>query len=375
MVQKKTDVLIFVEDPGAANYVAGLPSIFFRLGISFRLLVTGLARTNLQDRGICTEEVEHGVSAHQILAKLKPSLLIVGTAENPDTLGLSLVHQAKLSEIESIGIIDAYGNADLRFRGRNEDPLAYATDWLFVPTELVRDSYVDLGYSAEQVIVCGHPHYDFVRETAVKLTGKDREAFRQLLFPGVPSESKVLVFVSEGSARLKPRTQKYLSECTLPHNGQRPGRTEIVLKEFIDAIKLVCPCPYLVLRPHPKDVIEDYEEYRDEFDLISGSGSSVECLYAADYVVGMTGTVMMEAALLGMPSLAIVPRAAELELLPTIQLGITPFVTTREQLRSTIVGFLQNKIETMPADLDKIIVRGALQMVVGFVKKRLEKLD
>jgi len=63
-----------------------------------------------------------------------------------------------------------------------------------------------------------------------------------------------------------------------------------------------------------------------------------------------------------------------LELLPTIQLGITPFVTTREQLRSIIVGFLQNKIETMPADLDKIIVRGALQMVVGFVKKRLEKV-
>jgi hypothetical protein len=374
MVQNKTDILIFVEDPGAANYVAGLPSIFSRLGISFRLLVAGLAKTNLQDRGIYTEEIEHGVSAHQILVKLKPRLLIVGTAENPDTLGLSLVNQARFLGIESIGIIDAYGNADLRFRGRSDDPLAYATDWLFVPSELAKESYVALKFSAEQVIVCGHPHYDYVCETAVRLTGKDRVTFRQNLFPEVSDGKKVLVFVSEGSARIKPRTQEYLSECTLPHNGTSIGRTEIVLKEFLDAIKLVCLRPYLVLRPHPKDVIEDYEEYRDEFDLISGSGLSVECLYAADYVVGMTGTVMMEAALLGMPSLAIVPRAAELELLPTIQLGITPFVTTREQLRSIIVGFLQNKIETMPADLDKIIVRGALQMVVGFVKKRLEKV-
>ena len=373
MVQKKTDVLIFVEDPGAANYVAGLPSIFFRLGISFRLLVTGLARTNLQDRGICTEEVEHGVSAHQILAKLKPSLLIVGTAENPDTLGLSLVHQAKLSGIESIGAVDAYGNADLRFRGRSRDSLTYATDWLFVPTGLAKDIYVALGYSADQVIVCGHPHYDFVRETALRLTGKDRDVFRQRLFPRVSVYQKVLVFVSEGSARIKPRTQTYLSECTLPCDGTSVGRTEIVLKEFLDAIKLVSPRPYMVLRPHPKDVIEDYAAYQGEFDLISSSGSSIECLYAADFVIGMTGTVMMEAALLGLHSLAIVPRAVELDLLPTIQSGITPFVTTREQLRSAISDFMQNKIKMEPADIDNIIVRDALQIVVGLVEKLLGK--
>jgi hypothetical protein len=374
MVQNKTDVLIFIEDPGAANYVAGLPSIFSRLGISFRLLADGLAKTCLKDRGIYTEEIEQGVSGCQILAAVKPRLLLVGTAENPDTLGLSLVHQAKLSGIESIGAIDAYGNADLRFRGRSGESLTYATDWLFVPTELVKGSYVSLGYSADQVIVCGHPYYDFVQETALRLTSKDRDDFRHRLFPGVSVDQKVLAFVSEGSARIKPRTQTYLSECTLPCDGTSVGRTEIVLKEFLDAIKLVSPRPYMVLRPHPKDAIEDYAAYQGEFDLISSGGSSIECLYAADFAVGMTGTVMMEAALLGMPSLAIVPRAAELDLLPTIQSGITPFVTTREQLRSTISDFVQNKMKMKPVDLDKVIVRGALQRVVRFVQKRLEKV-
>ncbi len=373
MVQNKTDVLIFVEDPGAANYVAGLPEAFSRLGISFRLLADGLAKACLKDRGIHTEAVEPGVSAYQILTALKPCLLLVGTAENPDTLGLSLVHQAKLSGIESVGAIDAYGNADLRFRGRSDDSLTYATDWLFVPTELVKDTYVALGYSADKVIVCGHPHYDFVRETALRLTGKDRDTFRQRLFPGVLVDQKVLVFVSEGSARIKPRTETYISECTLPCDGKSVGRTEIVLKEFLDAIKLVNPRPYMILRPHLKDIIEDYAAYQDEFDLISSSGSSIECLYAADFAIGMTGTVMMEAALLGMLSLAIVPRAVELDLLPTIQLGITPFVTTREQLRSTISDFVQNKIKMEPADIDNVIVRGALQIVVEFVEKLLGK--
>ncbi len=373
MVQNKTDVLIFVEDPGAANYVAGIPEIFSRLGISFRLLTDGLAKTCLKDRGINTEDVEPDISACQILAELTPRLLLVGTAENPDTLGLSLVHQAKLSGIESIGAVDAYGNADLRFRGRSENSLTYATDWLFVPTELVKDSYVALGYSAERVIVCGHPHYDFVRETASGLTGKDRDVFRQRLFPGMSVDQKVLVFVSEGSARIKPRTQTYLSECTLPCDGTSVGRTEIVLKEFLDAIKLVSPRPYMVLRPHPKDVIEDYAAYQPEFDLISSRGSSIECLFATDFVVGMTGTVMMEAALLGMHSLAIVPRAAELDLLPTIQSGITPYVTTREQLRSTITDFMENRIKMEPVDIDSVIVRGALQIVVEFVEKLLGK--
>jgi|TARA_Y100000031_G_C8226185_1_gene388452 hypothetical protein len=375
MVQNKTEVLIYVEDPGAANYVAELPEIFSRLGISFRLLADGLAKICLKDRGIYTEAVESGISACQILTEIKPRLLLVGTAENPDTLGLSLIHQAKLSGIESIGAIDAYGNADLRFRGRSGESLTYATDWLFVPTELVKDSYAALGYSADRVIVCGHPHYDFVRETALRLTCKDRDAFRQRLFPGVSVGQKVLAFVSEGSARTKPRTQTYLSECTFPCDRTSVGRTEIVLNEFLDAIKLVSPRPYMVLRPHPKDVIEDYDKYLDEFDLISSSGSSIECLYAADLVVGMTGTVMMEAALMGLSSLAIVPRTAELELLPTIQLGITPFVTTQEQLRSTIVDFLQNRMQIMSIDLDKVIVRGALQRIVAFVEKRLERLN
>jgi len=369
-----TDVLIFVEDPGAANCVAELPAVLDAQGISTRLLAVGLAKASLHQRGICVENVDGDIAAkaYQIIISIKPQIILVGTAENPDTLGLDLISQARIQGIESVGIIDAYGNAELRFRGRSDYPLTHAPDWLIVPTEPVKDAYVYHGFPTDHVVVCGHPHYDYVRKTAFRLALEDRKVLKRRLFPEAPDDRKVLVFVSEGPARLKPRSQKYLNECTLPYEGKPAGRTEIVVEAFLEAVKPVHPRPYLVFRQHPKDTAEDYADYRSEFDLFNTGGSSLELIYAADFIVGMTGTVMMEAGLLGIPSLAIVPRKDELKLLPTIGMGITPYATKEEQLRSLIPLFLQNKIRISKLDLQEVFVHGALQRMAAFIKKRLQ---
>ena len=47
-----TDVLIFVEDPGAVNYVAQLPAALSESGLRVRLLADGFAKDHLRERGI-----------------------------------------------------------------------------------------------------------------------------------------------------------------------------------------------------------------------------------------------------------------------------------------------------------------------------------
>ena len=369
---QNTDVLIFVEDPGAANYVAQLPAALAERGRCTRLLADGLAKDHLPQLGIRPEVVHHPVAADRILASVGPRLLIVGTSENPDTLGLALVATARSAGIVSVGVVDLPTNADQRFRGQSDNPLAYAPDWLLVPNEWTKEAYAELGYPVQRVAVCGHPHYDHVRATRARLERRDRNALRQRVLPGAPTGRKVVVFATEGSSGLKLQPNQRLAEYTLTGRGTITGRVQVVLEEFLDAIRLVKPRPYLVLRLHPKDSPDDYTAYLDEFDLVSSGGSPLELIYAADLIVGLTSMLLLEAVLLGKTTLSVLPREVEMDWLPSIRAGITTCVTTREQLRSTLVDLLRGSSQMLRADGDDAIPHGSLQRTVGFIERLLE---
>jgi hypothetical protein len=371
---QEVDILIFVEDPGAANYVAQLPSALTNRGWLAKILADGHAKQHLLQLGVRPDFVQHPVTAHQIITSLRPRVLMIGTAQNPDTLGLALVAEAHSMGIESIGLVDALMNADYRFKGQSDKPLSHAPDWLLVADESTKTAYTALGFPAERVVVCGHPHYDYVRAVRIKLESEGQDTVRQRVLPKVPKGRKVVVFAAECSSRLYPLQSWQLGDYTLVGRGNGRGRTEVVLEEFLDAIKLIKPRPYVILRLHPKDVLEDYTEYTDEFDLISNGGSPFELLYAADLIVGLTSMLILEAALLGKRTLSIVPRAMEMDWLQTVRAGITQCVTSREQVRVVLFDLLcksSHKSRTN-IDIDDVISFGALQKVIDFTEKRLE---
>jgi len=369
---RSTDVLIFVEDPGAANFVAQLPAALAGRGWSVKILASGHAREHLLRLGVHFETVQHPATAGGILAALRPRILIVGTGLNPDTFGLALVAEARLAKIESIGVVDAVMNPDHRFRGQTEKSLAYAPDWLLVVDKSTKSDYIALGYPTERVIVCGHPHYDYMRTFRMKLENEGQSTLRQRVLPGVPKERKVIIFATDCSARLSRLQTNSLSDYTLVGRKTGRGRTEVVLEEFLDAVQLVRPRPYLVLRLHPKDISEDYMSYLEEFDLVSSGDSPFELIYAADLIVGLTTMLILESALLGKLTLSVVPRAVEMDWLPTIRPGITPCVTTREQLRTALVDLLCDSLHDKDTNVDDVFVFGSLQKVVDFTERLLE---
>ena len=366
-----TDILIFVEDPGAANYVAELPAALGKRGFHARLLADGSAMGYLCQRGIPPETLPPSTTAEAILASASPRLLIVGTSENPDTLGLALVAEARSAGIESVGVVDALQIADYRFRGRTGDALAYVPDWLLLPDRWTREAYVELGYPPERAVVCGHPHFDYVRKIAEGLAREGRSTVRCRLLPGVPCEQSVIVFVSEISTGLDPQEFRRSAEYTLEGWGTSDGRTKIVLEEFLDAIRLVKPQPYLVLRLHPKNTLEEFTAYLDKFDLVSEGGSPLELMYVADLVVGMTSVLLMEAVVMGKRTLSIVPRAIERKWLPSTHMGLTSCVNSREELRSAITSILRERSKILPVKANEAFVIGALSRVVEFIERLL----
>ena len=89
--EKTHRLLVFVEDPGAVNYAVPVLPVLERSGWTVRLVASGPALTYLADQGTAAEALGPDCDPEQFLESARPNVLLVGTSENPNSLGLSLV--------------------------------------------------------------------------------------------------------------------------------------------------------------------------------------------------------------------------------------------------------------------------------------------
>jgi hypothetical protein len=331
-----TDILVFVQDPGAVNYAVPLITEMRSKGWAVKVLSTGIAQEQLSLRGIAHEVVTEGLSATAVLNACHPRLLLVGTACNPDTFAFPLIQASRKLGIQSIGFIDAAMNPEKRFSGRTDNPLYHAPDLILVPDVQVQQLFLALGALPEQVLVCGHPHHDYVRSLGRQFRAQGRQQMRLRLFPHLRPDQKVVMFISEASSRLDPLIPEIRRDLTFTGRGGANGRSEIILEELLDALDTREDRPYIVLRAHPKDSPDDYDCYRHELDLVSCGGTPHELLYAADLVVGMTSMSILETLLMGRLPLAVIPRSAEAQWLPYHWQQQIPCVSNRHDFRRAL---------------------------------------
>ena len=330
--------LLFAEDPGAANYCLGLPEALAARGIDSVLAAAGEAVRYLKDRDVTAQRL--GDDAREALRGLRPNLVAAGTAENPHTLGLRLIAEARRIGTPSVGLVDSLANAAFRFRGPGRDPLGYAPDHLVVPDENTGTAYRDLGYPSENITVCGHPHYDRMVRRSAELAREGREAIRRTVLPRAPLDRPVVVFAAELSCGLDPGQYRKSAAYTLQGAGAATGRTEIVMEELLMASEKLARRPYLVLRLHPKNDVADFGPLAGEFDALSAGGDPSRLVYASDLVVGMTSMLLAEAALMGVPTLSVVPREAERAWLPSVVSDAIRCAWSREGVERALAGML-----------------------------------
>lgn len=338
-------VVLFAEDPGAVNSIVPLALELERRGIAVRLLCDGHATGLLEARGIAARRVTGESDARAEMLALRPGCVVVGMSENARTCAHALVAAAREAAIPSIGVVDFAANAAFRFRGANGEALEHAPDALLVPDEWTASEYAAIGFRSHDIVVAGHPHYDVVREARARLDAEGRERIRTRVFPEAARGRTVLVFVSEISTGLDALQYRRSQAYTLAGRGGSDERTAIVLEELLIALDTLAhegvPRPYLVLRLHPKETSE-LTAYAREVDHVSRGGSALEVVYAADVAVGMSSMLLLEAHLLGVPTLSIVPRALERDWLPTTRTGDTPCAQTRtevtQRLRTALCG-------------------------------------
>lgn len=366
------DILFYAEDPGAANYIVHLPRACEEKGLSSVALAARGAREFFKERGVPFKEITESENPFSILRRFSPDLVVVGTSENPESLGLKFVEAARKGGIPTVGVVDAFMNAFYRFRGRTEDAMAYAPDWLIVPDKWTKKEFIDLGFPEKKALVCGHPQYDFVRYKIKELERKDKTVLRSRFFPEAPEGKIVAVFAAEISSGLNQEQFLLSKEYTLFGRGGSKKRTDIILEELIDAIAFLPERPYLVLRLHPKNELSEFAEYMQNFDQISRDQPLLDMLFASDCVIGMTSMLLLEAALLGKPTFSIVPRKEERVWLPSIRAGLTVYASTRDEVRILLKDFFESVSLGKIVLPENLFVFGASQSAVSLFESILD---
>ncbi len=323
-------ILLYADDPGAANYLAPLSSALEFRGMSSRFVIDPALATYAADRKMVCVARPPTAEPEELLSGVQ--LLVIGTSEAPSCFGHQLTAAARRLGSQSLGVVDMEVNAARRFRGLSEDPLRHAPDFLAVTDKVSRDAFVGLGFPADRIAVCGHPHYDHVRLRRADFEAQDRKALRRSLFPDAPAGQPIWMFLAEGVDQLNPAVSRRSSDYTLHGRGDTDFRAAIVLEEILDAVGGLSPRPWIVLRLHPKNRLEEFEVCRAEVDTVSSGGDPLPMVWAADFVIGMTTMLLLETYLLGRPHVAVLPRASEKSWLTTLANGSTPFVCTRPEL-------------------------------------------
>jgi hypothetical protein len=326
-------VLVFLEDPGAANMAVGLSEALARRGVETSLLVEPALRPYLEARGIAASVRDPGTVPDAHLAGI--DALAVGTSENVRTFAHDLVAAARRLGIPSAGLVDSPVYADRRFRGTSNEPLFHCPDTLLLPDARSVASYAALGCAPDRLHLCGHPLYDYVRRRRDELARSDRGALRERLFPGLGNRPLYLFLAAPIDAFDRESSYRNAS-YTLAGRGRSTFRSMIALEEVLDAAKLDARRPAVALRLHPKNDPADFDSCGDELAGIMQGGDVHESVWAADAVLGMPTMLLLEAMLMDRAALGVLPTPQEVANLPAIEDGVIPAVWTREDLRAAL---------------------------------------
>jgi hypothetical protein len=330
------DILIHVEDPGAANMVIGLPEKLFALGCDTQLLASSYAKEFLTSNKQAFSP-RLGTPL-EILKITKPKVVVVGTSEDKQAFSLLLTHAAQKSGIPTIGMVDMACNAHNRFRGGGDDPLGYVPAQLIVTDQATKDAYIQIGFPAKKISLLGHPAYDRAYQ------------YRQNNFVEPKQNSdrkKQILFLAEGWDLFDEKQSYRSKDYTLEGRGGDNWRTAIVLEELLDALDSLPEInAEVVVRPHPKMTASDFDRFEGEITVEAG-GDPLEAASKADAVIGMTSMLLIEAAIVGRPVLSILPQPIERDWLGPIQDGDILSVTNRSDLVKALPSLMAGKIPAL----------------------------
>lgn len=362
--QEKTDFLIFVEDPGAVNYVAELPKFLLKHGYSAKILATGLAVKHLQNRQVNFEHLGEGQQIAHIMDIFAPRVVIVGTSENNKSFAFNLIEHCNSASIPSIGVIDMAVNAEYRFRGESKDPLKYRPQWLVLPDQATCDAFLKLGFPRSNMVLIGHPHYDYVRQKLSEFKAINIENLKKEILGELDYSKKNIVFLAQPTSLIDQSLTTKKNDYTLSGWNESTSRTDIVIESVIDALKPYRDSINFGVRLHPKNSLDEIAKYRQYLDFVSSDGDPLKVVYICDLIIGMSTMLLYESVLLQKQVLSVLPRESEKDWMPADAVDKIQIVFDPTNLNEALKDFMNQASDKPAVEAEQ---SNAMEKLIGFL--------
>lgn len=327
-------ITCFADDPGGANGIISFASIY----PDARIIAEGASKTYIPQHGLKIEPDHLGVE----------NALLVGATSNSESASYNYIMQARANNIPSFAYIDAAVNADMRFKGLTDDPLHYATDYLFVNEPETANNFNNLGFKQDHIYVVGNPRYDFVCN---RFQNKSHAADIDVLFLADPLEPRIgLNYKSCGfNAKSVEDVRSFLLLDILNRNF-----------DFDITIKL-----------HPRNSVGEYLSYQDQYDIYQGNDLGIDLAFRSKIVIGTTTSLLVEASLIGVPCIAVLLDKEERKWLPQIIPDNLIVVEDTEELKEAIKVCQKRKGLKLPDNRD-LFIKNAPEKMLQIIKEICE---
>ncbi|WP_348657798.1 hypothetical protein [uncultured Thalassospira sp.] len=340
-MREAKNTLFYFDDPGVANF-AGPEFIMSPVSQKvFPATFCGpqhVCRYLWNTKGLDCIRVTEQTDFSSLLSRF--SRLVLGTGENVAGVLPKIFESALKLGLEMVALVDAPTSLRERFGCFGRDVIPNLSSVLYSDFSCT-DHLLSFGFSEEQLQLVRNPQLDYVENFVQRrrqIRGLSGSPIRKL-------PHKKILFVSEISDGLDPSDFKKNPAYTLTgHCEQTTLRTLVVLEEVILALKRIEQRYSLVVRLHPKDKAENYSSVESEVDYFSVKEHPLEAISDADFVLGMTSSLLSEAAVLQKPVLSVVPRSIEANWLGQFVKPPVDCVWTRENLRASLQKLLENKM-------------------------------
>lgn len=335
------NIFIICGDPGGANAVAPVIKLLREekrvkiIAYAYRHAITIWKKMKLDYSPIFEINTE---KVFQLLKENNTKLLLTGTSVNPVELEKRFISAANTIGIPTLAILDYWSHYRARF-SNGKGLLSFLPDIIAVMDELARDEMISEGFDPNKIVITGQPSLDDLLVYKKNYSPVKGREIRNTL--GIGCFEKIVLFVSQ------PFVDKICSDVRKP---EELGFTEkSILKSLIKALENVSIRTdkkiVLIVRPHPREKIEDFICYKSDYFriIVSSEQEARDMVMASDIVLGINTILLFESCYLGQVTVSVQPGQENSDVLPTNGMGLSIPIYHEEDMERVLEKLLKEK--------------------------------
>jgi hypothetical protein len=336
--KRATVVAVFGDAAGGSASAPVLNALKEDSRLKIAPLAFNQSATVWQDLGLDFGKIKEDLDINECrryLHQLGASLVFVGVSAHK-TLH-SMVSAAKSMCIPSLGFLDCWRHYRRRFIDAKGE-MSFLPDYLAIIDQQAKEEAIAEGLPAERLIITGSPAFDTLVQDELPSPAKAKE--RIMARYEFPSPAKFVLFASQ------PFSLVHGLDCD---STGHPGFIEHdILKILLFALEKLEGKKggqkiNLLIRSHPKENPEELLELSKQSLIetrLSTSRDYRDELMAADLVVGINSTLLIEACYLNQITISIQPDMRWTETLPTNRGGLSIPIYSKSLVLPTLEKYL-----------------------------------